>query len=64
MLTLIAVAAAFALFGLLRTLDDAFAAVAHRIRAAHRLVTVASSRGRACRSDCAGKSCTCRVCSA
>ena len=44
-LTLIAVAAAFALFGLLRTLDDAFAAVAHRIRAAHRLVTVSSSRG-------------------
>jgi putative ABC transport system permease protein len=46
-LTLIAVAAAFALFGLLQTVDDAFAAVGHSVSAAHRLVTFSSSRGQA-----------------
>lgn len=45
LLTLIAVAAAFALFGLLQTVDDGFAAVGHSISAAHRLVTVSRSRG-------------------
>ncbi len=44
-LTLLAVATAFALFGLLQTVDDAFATVGQSISAAHRLVTVSTSRG-------------------